>query len=221
MHWASIGGHIEVANALLSANADIAARTQMGVTSLHLAAAHGHLELVQFLLDTSAVLVSLKDNNGWNALHWAAHEGHFKIVQSLLNTLAKLDDSRAPWPKPPRECPDLATILEYLTFKRPDDKLLRRILAVEFLRQKRYQEAQISYDIFVKLALQGTANGLPQEIDFQVICDQCHQPIRGYYYKCIQCHWNIDICHTCLETFGHQHPNNLIKIPSKVFEMML
>ncbi|KAK4790602.1 hypothetical protein SAY86_017906 [Trapa natans] len=55
-------------------------------TALHTAAAQGHTEIVNFLLETHANLAKIARNNGKTVLHSAARMGRLEVVRLLLNT---------------------------------------------------------------------------------------------------------------------------------------
>jgi hypothetical protein len=65
-------------------------RNLNGDTGLHLAAANGHVEVVQQLLGKGAELEA-KTNFGWTALHRAASAGHEKVVKLLLEKGADIE----------------------------------------------------------------------------------------------------------------------------------
>lgn len=54
-------------------------------TALHTAAAQGHIDVVNFLLDKGSNLVSISKSNCKTALHSAARNGHVEVVKALLN----------------------------------------------------------------------------------------------------------------------------------------
>jgi len=69
-----------------------------GNTALHMAAANGHVAVVQVLLDlllgdkTKAATYSLKPNHSGNTpLHWAAANGHDTVVELLLQRVKDVD----------------------------------------------------------------------------------------------------------------------------------
>ncbi|KAF8006345.1 hypothetical protein BT93_K0592 [Corymbia citriodora subsp. variegata] len=53
-------------------------------TALHTAAAQGHFEVVNFLLEECGNLAPIARNNGKTALHSAARNGHLEVVKALL-----------------------------------------------------------------------------------------------------------------------------------------
>lgn len=54
-------------------------------TALHTAAAQGHIDLVNLLLDADSNLAKIAQNNGKTVLHTAARMGHFEVAKSLLS----------------------------------------------------------------------------------------------------------------------------------------
>lgn len=64
-----------------------------GRTGLHLAATHGHDEIVAQLL-TRTSDPNMRDGRGWTALHYAAFEGHHKVVKCLLAAGVQVNDER-------------------------------------------------------------------------------------------------------------------------------
>lgn len=57
-------------------------------TTIHMAAANGHLEVVKYLLSLlpekeASELASKQNDNGNTALHWAAYNGHLEVCQLL------------------------------------------------------------------------------------------------------------------------------------------
>ncbi|KAK4418212.1 hypothetical protein Salat_2233900 [Sesamum alatum] len=63
---------------------DLDSVNSLGQTALHLAAIHGQVEALQFLVSVGSNVDST-DRFGWTPLHYAAQEGHFEAVEFLLN----------------------------------------------------------------------------------------------------------------------------------------
>lgn len=53
-------------------------------TALHTAAAQGHIEVVNFLLEKGSNLVIIAKSNGKTVLHSAARNGHVEVVKALV-----------------------------------------------------------------------------------------------------------------------------------------
>ncbi|KAK5814632.1 ankyrin repeat-containing domain protein, partial [Linnemannia elongata] len=69
----------EKAKVLLSHKGDY------GKTPLHMAAANGHLDVVEYLISIiSPEAVNIQNDQGNTALHWAATNGHAKVVETLI-----------------------------------------------------------------------------------------------------------------------------------------
>ena len=90
LHWASLYGHLEVAELLLSHGADVRATDATGSTPLHGAAEEGFPELVRLLLDHKADPNAANDD-GVTPLHLAAANGHQEIVVALLEQGAAIN----------------------------------------------------------------------------------------------------------------------------------
>ncbi|KAL0435807.1 UNVERIFIED_CONTAM: hypothetical protein Sradi_0288600 [Sesamum radiatum] len=73
---------------------DLDSVNSQGQTALHLAAIHGQVEAIQFLVSVGSNVDST-DRFGWTPLHYAAQEGHFEAVEFLLNHLFYSKYSRA------------------------------------------------------------------------------------------------------------------------------
>lgn len=56
-----------------------------GKTGLHIAAMHGHYQMVEILLGQGAE-INAADKNGWTPLHCAAKAGHLEVVKLLCES---------------------------------------------------------------------------------------------------------------------------------------
>ncbi|RSL65920.1 hypothetical protein CEP54_004081 [Fusarium duplospermum] len=78
-------GRLSLVKLLLNAGADIDAKGwHYGMTALSLAAAKGHTDIVEFLLQNNAATDHV-DETGRKALAWAVEEGYDDIVKLLAN----------------------------------------------------------------------------------------------------------------------------------------
>ena len=87
LHWAAERGHAAVAELLISASADVRAKTRIGsYTPLHLASRGGHVPLVISLLEAGADPDAVTTNSGITPLHLAAAAvGGAEAVTALLD----------------------------------------------------------------------------------------------------------------------------------------
>jgi ankyrin repeat protein len=86
-----ISGAIEFCMDNLITNKKIDVNNQTnkdGDTPLHYACCHGHLDIVQLLLQSNAIDVNQTNNNGETPLHYACRYGYLDIVQLLLQNNA-------------------------------------------------------------------------------------------------------------------------------------
>ena len=93
LHWAAERGHAAVADLLLSAGADVEAKTRLGsYTPLHLASRSGHGPIVSALLDAGADPHATTSSSGVTPLHLAAAAvDGTKAVTALLRRGAEVD----------------------------------------------------------------------------------------------------------------------------------
>ncbi|XP_006823931.1 uncharacterized protein LOC100375149 [Saccoglossus kowalevskii] len=99
-HVASSSGHVEMCMYLLDLGFNIHDVTfksmemntyyAEGVTALHLAAGHGHHNVVYFLVDQGAK-VDARDQEDCTALHYAAEQGHPITIQKLIHFNASIN----------------------------------------------------------------------------------------------------------------------------------
>ncbi|KAF9167664.1 hypothetical protein DFQ26_003628 [Actinomortierella ambigua] len=83
-------GELEEIQAVVQADGEKAKKLlsrqgEYGKTPLHMAAANGHLDMVNYLLEIiTPGAVNTQNEQGNTALHWAATNGHAKVVEVLV-----------------------------------------------------------------------------------------------------------------------------------------
>ncbi len=83
LYQASFRGYSELAAFLIENSADIHAKTNHGLASLHVGAQEGHQEVVEMLIARGAD-IHAKTNKDYTALHYAALRGHPEIIEILI-----------------------------------------------------------------------------------------------------------------------------------------
>ncbi|KAJ3675447.1 hypothetical protein LUZ60_004489 [Juncus effusus] len=85
VHAAARGGDLEMLKDLLKDCDDVLVyRDVNGSTVLHAASSTGQVEVVDFLINSFAI-INAKDNQGNTALHIAAFTGHLHVVKTLIS----------------------------------------------------------------------------------------------------------------------------------------
>ncbi|KAH7672035.1 26S proteasome regulatory complex subunit PSMD10 protein [Dioscorea alata] len=86
LHIAASLGHTDLAKEIIIRNPDLASDfNPRGLSALHLASAHGHLEIVKLLISkVGSHLCFLKDKDGRLAMHIAATKGRIDILEELI-----------------------------------------------------------------------------------------------------------------------------------------
>jgi ankyrin repeat protein len=74
----------------LKNGADIEARTEDGITPLHVAAHRGHLKFLLALVQANADIEAVA-SNGWNALYFTVVANQKKIAEKLIDLGLKAD----------------------------------------------------------------------------------------------------------------------------------
>ena len=90
IHFAAIGGNVEIARMLLAAGADIEAGDSDESTPLHVAALNRRPEMVAFLIEREAD-VNRRDRNQGYALSFASSGGDTAVVRTILDAGADLN----------------------------------------------------------------------------------------------------------------------------------
>lgn len=77
---------MSVVGLLLSRSAELLhSIDRHGKTGLHIAATHGHYQMVEILLGQGAE-INVSDKNGWTPLHCCAKAGHLDVVKLLIES---------------------------------------------------------------------------------------------------------------------------------------
>ncbi|KAM3356058.1 hypothetical protein P3S68_022772 [Capsicum galapagoense] len=86
LHYAAAMDRVDLMEILCLGYADIDLNStdSQGRTPLHIAAIHGYVEVLQFLVSVGSD-PDILDSQGWTPLHFAAHQGHVESVDFLLN----------------------------------------------------------------------------------------------------------------------------------------
>ncbi|XP_073138364.1 protein VAPYRIN-LIKE-like [Henckelia pumila] len=86
LHAAAAMNRVDLLEILCLGYADMELNSvnSQGQTALHLAAIHGQVEALQFLVSIGSE-VDVTDHQGWTPLHYAANEGQAEAVEYLLN----------------------------------------------------------------------------------------------------------------------------------------
>ena len=81
LHFSVQNGSHELVKFFTDRKADIHEKTKNGVTCLHIAAAHGHLNLCKTLKNKYEFNLHVTDDYGWKALHRSALSGSYDLVK--------------------------------------------------------------------------------------------------------------------------------------------
>ncbi|KAG1683014.1 26S proteasome non-ATPase regulatory subunit 10 [Nymphon striatum] len=87
LHWACVGGCIDVFNYLVQKGASIECRDEMKWTPLMIATAAGRLDITKALIARGAN-VNVVNCNGQSSLHYAASKNRLEIAKILLESNA-------------------------------------------------------------------------------------------------------------------------------------
>ncbi|XP_052439158.1 diacylglycerol kinase iota isoform X1 [Carassius gibelio] len=123
---AADSGDVEVVSGSCTSGVSLLVRDAMGCNALHLAAQHGHTEIVSFILEHgSKLMLDLTDRDtGDTALHKAASRQHVEVCRRLLEAGASLSKTNF-LGKTPKDCaldagnPELALLMEKQPVEEP------------------------------------------------------------------------------------------------------
>ena len=82
LHYAAFKGNKEIAELLITNNADVNAKDKNGSTPMYMAAVEGRGEIIVLLLRKGAD-VNARDNNGSTPLDWAREENQDQIANLI------------------------------------------------------------------------------------------------------------------------------------------
>ena len=222
MHRAAAYGHTKVVE-ILAGSGIIEARTKLGSTALHKAAYGGHQDVVRRLLQLGANIQASRPD-GWTPLHFAAQYGQFDVMNLLVDgSTPYVDPVHLPHLSSDEHLgicrTDIVKLLKCLVVVNSQDALIRRALANEYFRRKRYAEAKESFDVYVAIAMQNSGATEIRHIDHRGYrCDHCRITLRGIIYKCTQCGWLRDFCDSCFAKHMHRIQDSM-RIPSETFDV--
>lgn len=90
-------GDLPLVRKLVDKEAGLVGQLVSGQTPLHLAAARGHRELVEFLIDHGAEVGGRPYSHPRTPLHCAAEQGHKDVVELLVARGADVNAGRGQW----------------------------------------------------------------------------------------------------------------------------
>lgn len=82
---AAVNGDLMKVNECIRKGVKVETKEQDSFRAIHYASYHGHLHIVQYLIEQCQVDVNAKINNGLTALHLASQFGHKEIVKYFIN----------------------------------------------------------------------------------------------------------------------------------------
>ncbi|CAH8623371.1 unnamed protein product [Dicrocoelium dendriticum] len=84
LHWAAREGQLAIVDLLVLRGARVNATNMGDDTALHLAASHGHIDVVHYLLNCHHFNVDATNEHGNTALHYACFWNHLEISEYLI-----------------------------------------------------------------------------------------------------------------------------------------
>ncbi|MBA3032385.1 MAG: ankyrin repeat domain-containing protein [Gammaproteobacteria bacterium] len=121
LHYAVFAGHAELTERLLTAGADVNARSTNGSTVVMMAAREGHEAIAQRLMAAGAN-PAMKNDFEDDAVAWAMRQGNYRIAQTFTSAENFAELARAavanPLPKPQRSTPVSDRVEEHLRMAR-------------------------------------------------------------------------------------------------------
>ena len=90
LHFCSQNGSCKLLEFFANRGANIYLKTIAGWNCLHIAAAHGHLNLCKTLIDNYTFNLDATDNNGWTSLHFSSHNGSCDLLKLFTDRGANI-----------------------------------------------------------------------------------------------------------------------------------
>jgi ankyrin repeat protein len=231
LHVAAKQGYVEVAKLLLDSGRDIDVLDHFDATPLSVAITSEQVDIIELLLDRGAdtnkipkpiwgifvkslavagrietvkellkhVADSLPVANIWPALRGAAINGHMGVVRALLDASSMHDLTQS--------FGNNIEFLEYLISAYPNERGFQLALGYEYMRQKRYSEAKLAFDLSTNSEIPEYDVTRADTRRSGFSCEACEVILPRYCYKCVQCpiaSWRSVMCKTC--AYEHFHP---------------
>ena len=85
LHFSAQSGKYKNVKLFADKKTDIYLKTKEGVNCLHIAAAHGHLNLCKTLIEEHTFDVHICDEYGWRALHYSVKNGNYEMIKFFID----------------------------------------------------------------------------------------------------------------------------------------
>ena len=85
LHFSAQSGKYKNVKFFADKKTDIYLKTKEGVNCLHIAAAHGHLNLCKTLIEEHTFDVHICDEYGWTALHYSVKNGNYEMIKFFID----------------------------------------------------------------------------------------------------------------------------------------
>ena len=85
LHFSAQSGKYKNVKLFADKKTDIYLKTKEGVNCLHIAAAHGHLNLCKTLIEEHTFDVHICDEYGWTALHYSVKNGNYEMIKFFID----------------------------------------------------------------------------------------------------------------------------------------
>ena len=85
LHFSAQSGKYKNVKLFADKKTDIYLKAKEGVNCLHIAAAHGHLNLCKTLIEEHTFDVHICDEYGWTALHYSVKNGNYEMIKFFID----------------------------------------------------------------------------------------------------------------------------------------